>query len=316
MSASTEREAAEAKPAVAPSKPKLGFIGLGKMGLAMAQRLIANGFPLVVYDVDPIAIQQAVARGAVPAASPAAVAAQASRTICMTATTAQAESVIIGPTGIAQGAQSNTIVLCMSTIDPGAVRRLSSTLAESLIRMLDAPVSGGTAKAGSGELSIMVGGDALAFEECGDIFAVLASNVFHIGGPGEGQAMKLINNMLIQVNLIAVCEALVLAAKAGLDLQKVYDVVRVSTGNSFVFETRVPRILAGDFVPGGSVDICYKDQELQTAFAKHLGMPLLMANVSQQVYQMARAAGLGGEDAGAVIKVLAGLSQVDLPIAK
>jgi 3-hydroxyisobutyrate dehydrogenase-like beta-hydroxyacid dehydrogenase len=133
-----------------------------------------------------------------------------------------------------------------------------------------------------------------------------------VGGLGQGLAMKLVNNMLIQVNAVAIAEALVMGVKAGLDPQTIYDVVRVSTGTSFGFETRVPKILARDFSPRGTVDISYKDQELETAFAKQLGVPVLLANVSQQVYQMARAAGLGKQDGIAVIKVLEQLAGVQV----
>ena len=115
--------------------------------------------------------------------------------------------------------------------------------------------------------------------------------------------MKFVNNMLGQITMVAVAEALVLGVKAGLDPQMIYDVVRVSTGTSQTFETRVPKMLARDFTPGGTIDISYKDQELETAFAKRLGVPLLLANLSQQVYQMGRAAGLNKEDGSAIIKI-------------
>jgi len=132
----------------------------------------------------------------------------------------------------------------------------------------------------------------------------MGTKTFHVGGPGHGLAMKLVNNMLIQVNTVAIAEALVLGVKAGLDARTIYEVVRASTGTSQAFERRVPKILARDFAPGGTIDIFFKDQELETAFAKQLGVPLLLANVSQQVYQMARAAGLNKEDGSAIVKVL------------
>jgi len=176
--------------------------------------------------------------------------------------------------------------------------------------MLDAPVSGGSARAASGELSVSAGGDAATFESCRAMFKGMSANQFHVGGIGQGLALKLVNNMLIQVNTVAVAEALVLGVKAGLDPQAIYDVVRVSTGNSFAFEMRVPRILKRDFSPGGTVDISFKDQELETAFAKQLGVPVLLANVTQQVYQMARAAGLNKEDGSAVVKVYEQLAGV------
>jgi 3-hydroxyisobutyrate dehydrogenase-like beta-hydroxyacid dehydrogenase len=176
--------------------------------------------------------------------------------------------------------------------------------------MLDAPVSGGTTGAEAGKLSIIAGGDAKTYAACRDLFEAMGTKLFHVGGLGQGLAMKLVNNMLIHVNRVAAVEALMMGVKAGLDPQTIYDVVRVSTGNSYAFEQGVPKILARDFSPGGTVDISFKDQELETGFAKQLGVPLLLASVSHQVYQMARAAGLNKEDGTAIIKVfekLAGL---------
>jgi len=124
--------------------------------------------------------------------------------------------------------------------------------------------------------------------------------------------MKLVNNMLIQVNRVAVAEALVMGVKAGLDPKTIYEVIRVSTGNSYAFEQGVPRILARNFAPGGTVDISYKDQELETAFAKQLGVPVLLANITQQVYQMARASGLSKEDGLTVVKLYERLAGVEI----
>jgi 3-hydroxyisobutyrate dehydrogenase len=288
----------------------VGFIGLGNMGGPMAQNLARAGFPLVVHDIDAAKVAPLGGRGAKVAGSPQEVAADARRVIVMVETTAQAESVIAGPGGIVQGVRRGHIVLCMSTIDPLVARRLHDDLARRGVGMLDAPVSGGTTRAASGELSILAGGAPETFAACRDLFQAMGTNLFHVGPIGQGLALKLVNNMLVQTTTVAVCEALILGVKAGLDPRVIYDVVRVSTGNSFAFETRVPKILARDFSPGGTVDISFKDQELETAFAKQLGVPLLLANVSQQVYQMARAAGLNKEDGTAVIKVLERLAGV------
>lgn len=288
----------------------VGFIGLGAMGDPMALNLVKRGFSLVVHDIDPVKAERWRARGATLAPSPADVAARADRTICMVETTAQAEAVIAGERGIIHLARAGHIVACMSTIDPFVARRLAEQLAARGIAMVDAPVSGGTERAASGELSIIVGGDAQTVAACQDLFRAMGRSVFHVGGLGQGLAMKLVNNMLVQVNTVAVAEALVLGVKAGLDPQAIYDVVRVSTGNSFAFEMRTPRILKRDFTPGGTVDISFKDQELETAFAKQLGVPVLLANVTQQVYQMARAAGLNKEDGAAVVKVYEQLAGV------
>ena len=290
-----------------PEAGHVGFIGLGAMGVPMALNLLKNGFRLVVHDIDAAKVDTLVARGAGKGDSADAVAAATSRTIVMVETTAQAESVIAG---IRRGAKRGHIVACMSTIDPLVARRLAGELNADGIAMVDAPVSGGTERARSGELSIIVGGEAGTVDACRDLFQAMGARVFHVGGLGQGLAMKLVNNMLIQVNTVAVAEALVLGVKAGLDPQTIYDVVRVSTGNSFAFEMRTPRILARDFSPGGTLDISFKDQELETAGAKQLGGPVLLANVTQQVYQMARAAGLNKEDGSAVVKIFERLAGV------
>jgi 3-hydroxyisobutyrate dehydrogenase-like beta-hydroxyacid dehydrogenase len=222
------------------------------------------------------------------------------------------EAVIAGERGIIESAGRGHIVMCMSTIDPFVLRRLAELLATRGVATLDAPVSGGTERAKSGELSIIAGGDTATFEKCRDVFSAMGTRLFHVGALGQGLAMKLVNNMLIQVNRVAVAEALVMGVKAGLDPRTIYDVIRVSTGTSFAFETGVPKILARDFSPGGTVDITYKDQELETAFAKQLGVPLLLANLTQQLYQMARAAGLNKEDGLAVVKVLERLAGVQV----
>ena len=257
----------------------VGFVGLGNMGGPMALNLVKAGFELVVHDINSARLEPLVAAGATVETSPEAVAARCHRTICMVETTAQAEAVILGERGITQAAKQGDIVLCMSTIDPLAARRFSEQLAQKGVAMLDAPVSGGTHGAAMGK------------------------NVFHVGNLGHGLAMKLINNMLGQIATVAIAEALVFGKKAGLDPRKIFEVVSVSTGNSVQFQNRVPRMLALNFAPGGTIDISYKDQELETGYAKALGVPLLMANLSQQVYQMGRAAGLNKEDGSAIIKV-------------
>ena len=282
---------------------KVGFIGLGAMGGPMALDLAKAGFALVVHDIDAAKTEPLKVKGAEVAGSAEAVAAMADRTIVIVETTEQAESVIGGAQGIIRGAKPGHIVLCMSTIDPFAARNIADRLAAMDIAMLDAPVSGGTGRAQSGELSVIAGGTAEVFAKCKDLFEVMGSRSFHVGPLGSGLAMKLVNNMLVQVNTVAVAEALVLGVKAGLDPQTIYEVVRVSTGASAAWELRVPRILKGDFAPGGTIDISYKDQELETAFAKRLGVPLLLANLTQQVYQMARAQGLNKQDGAAIVKI-------------
>ena len=177
----------------------VGFIGLGNMGGPMALNLVKHGFSLVVHDVVAAKVEAFRQRGARVAASPDQVAAASERTIVMVETTAQAESVIAGEHGVIRTAGPGHVVVCMSTIDPFAARRLGEQLAARGIPMLDAPVSGGTVRAASGELSIIAGGPVETFEACGDLFKAMGTNIFHVGGLGQGLAMKLVNNMLGQV---------------------------------------------------------------------------------------------------------------------
>jgi len=216
----------------------------------------------------------------------------------------------VGANGFVQKARPGDIVVCMSTIDPLQARRFAERLAEQGIAMLDAPVSGGPHGAAAGTLSVIVGGPEDTFAAAEDLFHAMGKNVFHVGGHGMGLAMKLINNMLGQIQTVAIAEAMVLGKKAGLDPKKIYEVVSASTGNSVQFQNRVPRILARNFKPGGTLDISFKDQELETAFAKRLGVPLFLANVSQQVYQMGRASGLSKEDGSSLVKVYEKLAGV------
>jgi 3-hydroxyisobutyrate dehydrogenase-like beta-hydroxyacid dehydrogenase len=290
----------------------IGFIGLGAMGAGMARNLLKAGYALVVNDIDSAKVAALVAAGARAAPTPADVARQSVRTVTMVETTAQTEDVILGTNGIIAGAANGHIVAMMSTIDPHVARRICARLQEAGIAMLDAPVSGGSTRADSGELSVIAGGDAQTFAACGLMFKAMSTNQFHVGEIGQGLACKLVNNMLIQVNTVAIAEAFVMGAKAGLDPKVMYDVIKVSTGASFALDHRVPRMIAGDFKPGGTVDISYKDQELESAFAKSLGVPLFLANVSQQVYQMARALGFAKQDGASIVKVYEQMAGVKL----
>lgn len=280
---------------------KIGFIGMGMMGGGMASNLLNAGFPLVAYDIDPAKNERFAGLGATIANGPAGVAEAASRVICIVETSAQVRDVVLGDGGVLDGAQKGDIFVCSATVDPIMVKELHATLAERGIGMLDAPVSGGVPRAESGDLSIIVGGEADALEACRPAFEAMSAKIFHMGGIGQGLAMKLCNNMITQVTRVVIAEAMALGAKAGLDPQRMFDVISVSTGNSNSFQAVAPRMLSGDFSPGGTIDISYKDQELETAFAKALGVPMFMAAASQQVYQMGRAAGLNKNDGSALV---------------
>ena len=290
----------------------VGFIGMGRMGLPMALNLVKKGFPVVGYDIDPARVDMLVSEGGGSADGPAAVARAASKTVIMVETTEQARTVIMGQGGIVEGAEAGDIVIASPTIDPLAVKAMHAELAQKGIGMIDAPVSGGVGRATSGELTIAVGGDEAAIDACRPILEAMSSRIFQMGEIGQGIAMKLVNNMLNQINKVASAEAMAFGVKAGLDPEKMIEMIQVSSGQSASFEAMAPRYLSGDFLNASTLDISFKDQELETAYAKALGVPMFMAAVSQQVYQMGRASGLSKQDASSLITIYEKLAGVQL----
>jgi len=280
----------------------VAFIGLGMMGGPMAENLLRKGHPLVVSDIDQRKVRQFVELGAQAASGPADAARQAAILISMVDTTAQAEDVIAGPDGFIQSVESGDVVISMSTIDLMALRRLHPRLAAKGVELLDSPVTGMEKGAREGTLNAYVGGDPAALAKVLPVLQSMAAKITHFGAIGQGLAMKLINNMLFQVNRVLIIEGLALGAKAGLDPQQMFETISGTTGNSVAFQYSAPRILKREF-DGIRMDITYKDVELQTQLAKSLGMPMFMANTALQVYQMARAQGLGDKDGVAVVQM-------------
>lgn len=280
----------------------VAFVGLGMMGGPMAENLLKKGHAVVVCDMDRRKVDRFVALGALAADNPADAARQASTLISMVDTTAQAEEVIMGPGGFAETAQSGDVIISMSTIDLMALRRMHPKLAARGIALLDAPVTGMEKGAKAGTLNAYVGGDAAALEKVRPVLASMAAKINHFGAIGQGLAMKLINNMLFQVNRILIIEGLALGAKAGLDPKQMVETISGATGNSTAFQYSAPKILERDF-EGIRMDITYKDVELQAGLAKSLGMPMFMASTALQVYQMAKAMGLGDKDGVAVVQL-------------
>ena len=290
----------------------VGFVGLGMMGGPMAANILKAGHPLVAYDIDDEKNTRFAELGAEIGSGPADVASRAQQVVSMVDTTAQAEEVVVGAGGFIEAAQPGDVVISMSTIDPTAVQKMHKKLAARGVELIDAPVSGMEQGAKLGTLKAFVGGDARAVEKARPVLEAMAAEVIHLGPIGQGLVMKLVNNMLAQVGRIAVIEALVLGAKAGLDPQTMVDVIGRSTGNSVAFQYTAPRVVSRDF-DGIRMDITYKDLELQTALAKSLDVPLFLATICQQIYQMGRAAGLGGEDGAAIVKIYEQIT--GLPVA-
>jgi 3-hydroxyisobutyrate dehydrogenase-like beta-hydroxyacid dehydrogenase len=278
----------------------VGFIGLGMMGQPMAANILKAGHALAAFDVLKAKVDHIVGLGGQAASSPADVARRASIVISMVDTTAQAEEVIVGPGGLIDAVQSGDVIISMSTIDPNALRAMHATLAKKGVGLIDAPVSGMEKGAKAGTLKAYVGGDAVVLEKATPVLKAMTAEIVHFGPIGQGTTMKLINNLLCQVQWVVTAEALVLGTKAGLDPTQMVQTILKATGNSVAFEYSAPRILERNF-DGIRLDVSFKDLELQTQLAKSLQVPMFMTNVAQQVYQVARAMGLGSEDGGATL---------------
>jgi 3-hydroxyisobutyrate dehydrogenase-like beta-hydroxyacid dehydrogenase len=289
----------------------VAFVGLGDMGGPMTANLLKTGRSVVVYDLQKAKVDHAVALGAQAAMGPADAARRARIMISMVDTTAQAEEVMVGPGGFIESAQPGDLVISMSTIDPLALQRMHAKLAAMGVALIDAPVSGMDKGAREGTLKSFVGGDAAALEQARPVLQAMCSEITHIGAIGQGCVMKMINNMLAQVNRIVVAEALVLGTKAGLDPKLMFDLIGRATGNSAAFQIYAPRMIAHNF-KGSRMDITFKDMELQTSLGKSLKVPLFMATIAQQVCQLGRAAGYGSEDGSAVVKVYEQFAGVSL----
>lgn len=287
----------------------VGFIGLGMMGIHMATNVMRKGTPLVVYDLAAERCERLAGAGASVGASPKNVAEQARIVVLMVDTTDQVEEVLFGVDGIVHAAQSGDKVICMSTIDPAAIRRFAKRLAERGIGIIDSPVAGMEKGARAGTLRAYVGGETGDVDSCRPVLEAMATTIVHIGAVGQGLAMKLVNNMLCQVGWVVAAEGLVLGAKAGLDPALMVELIGKATGNSVAFEYLAPRWLERDF-EGIRLDITYKDLQHEIDLGKSLGVPMLMANIAQQVYEMARCQGYGSEDGVAVVKVYEHLARV------
>ena len=290
----------------------VGIVGVGVMGGGMARNLLARGFRVVAHDIDAKPLDDIVDRGAVRATSAKEVAERASTLICMVETTGQSEAVIIGEDGFLDALRSGDHVLATATVDPNAVRQWRGSVLAKGADLLDAPVSGGAARADKGDLSSIVGGAPEALEAVRPVLEAYSSRIFHVGTTGQGLAMKHVNNMMVQTTTATLAEAFVMGAKAGLDPKDMHEVLSVSTGASVALDMHAPQFISGDFDPGGTIDITVKDQRLQTEFARSLGVPMFMANVSLQLFEMAKASGLGRLDSGSIITLYERMAGVTL----
>ncbi len=284
---------------------RIGFIGIGTMGTPMSKRLLAAGYPLVVFDVKPEAVAPLVELGAEVASSPADLAERCSKAITMLPNSAVVEEVVLGEKGLIHGFAPGSVLIDMSSSAPASTRKLAAILADKGIDMIDAPVSGGVYGAEAGTLAIMVGGKEDIYRECLPVLQAMGKNMFHIGEHGAGDTLKCINNMMFAVNMLGVCEGLVLGVKAGLDPAKIVEVVSKSSGRSFALDTKAVRqILAGNYQPGFTTDLLYKDVDIATTLGRQSGVPMLAANLALQILSVARGRGMNSLDNSSIVKLL------------
>lgn len=293
---------------------RVGVIGLGAMGLGTARALLDAGLEVFGCDVDPVARRALSESGGTICETPAELGKQATVVLILVVNAAQVESVLLGPDGAVKYLASGSLVLQCSTVPPSFARRLGAKLMDRGIRFLDAPVSGGTAKAREGQLSVMASGASEAFEQAEPVLRAVAAKVYRLGDePGAGSTVKMVNQLLAGVHIAAAAEAVALGIRAGVDPATLYDVIIHSAGNSWMFENRVSHILAGDYSPHSAVDIFVKDLGIVATTGRELTFPLPLASTALQLFTMASAGGYGREDDSAVIKVFARQTGIKLP---
>jgi 3-hydroxyisobutyrate dehydrogenase len=282
---------------------RIGFIGVGTMGLPMAANLVKKGFAVTAFDMNPAAVKAATAVGAAAAASAAEAVAGADLVITMLPSSPHVESAFTGDGGVLMAARKGTLLVDMSTIDPAVTRRLAAAAAARGLRFVDAPVSGGVPRATDGTLAIMVGGAPADFEAARPALAALGANVIHVGEVGSGEVAKLCNNLIAGVAAVAVSEAFRIAEGFGVDPKVITEVISKSSGNTWVMEHMhpVPGLVArsastNEYRPGFMTDLMCKDVGLAVDAARGLRIPLFVAPAAQQVYRLASSHGLGRKD--------------------
>ena len=296
-------------------KDNIGVIGLGAMGLGMAQSLRRSGHAVHVCDVRPDVARAFAADGGGACASPAELAAHCEVLVSVVVNAAQTETVLFGDDGAAAAMRPGSLFVMCSTVDPNWSIGIEARLAAMNLLYLDAPISGGAAKAASGQMTMMTAGRPEAYAKAGDALDAMAAKVYRLGDKaGNGSKLKIINQLLAGVHIAAAAEAMALGLREGVDAKDIYEVITHSAGNSWMFENRMTHVLAGaysvDAAPLSAVDIFVKDLGLvlDTAFASKFPLPL--SATAHQMFLQASAAGHGREDDSAVIKIFPG---IDLP---
>jgi 2-hydroxy-3-oxopropionate reductase len=290
----------------------IGFIGLGIMGKPMAKNLLKAGYPLTVYDIIPEKCKEVVEAGAKAGSSNKDVAEKSELIITMLPNSPEVKEAVLGENGVLQGAKTGTVLIDMSSIAPLASIEVAERAKEKGVVMLDAPVSGGEPKAVDGTLAIMVGGPQETFNEVKDILGVMGASVTRVGDIGSGNTTKLANQIIVALNIAAMSEAMVLAAKAGVDPEKVFQAIRGGLAGSAVLNAKMPLVLKGNFKPGFRIELHIKDLANALDTAHEVGVPVPLSSAVMEVMQALKVDGRGTDDHGGIIQFYEKLAKVQV----
>lgn len=291
---------------------RVGFIGLGAMGRPMAKRLLASSHEIYIFDVLEEAVRELEGLGAQRCTTPLEVGKQTAATFMSLPNAGIVTRVVSGAEGILAGSATGHVIIDLSSVDPGCSRRMAELCRIQEIGYIDAPVSGGVAGAANGTLTIMAGGEKQILEKVSELLEVLGKTI-HVGDVGAGGAIKIVNNLLLGANMAALAEALVLGRKLGLKGSTMAEIIGQSSGKSYVFDAKLEKfILKNNFDPGFAIDLQHKDLGLALDAANEVGMPLPMTSMATQLFQTARAKGLGNRDMSAVIRIWEELMDVEV----
>jgi len=296
------------------SKEKIGLIGLGAMGRGMAGSLRRAGYEVYVTDVRKEAADEFSKDGGVACVSPAELAQHCEIIVSVVVNAAQTEEVLFGKNGAVSAMKKGSVFVMCSTVDPNWSIDTGKKLNDLGLLYLDSPISGGAAKAASGEMTIMSSGSQEAYAKVGGALEAMAAKVYRLGdSAGVGSKVKIINQLLAGVHIAAAAEAMALGLREGVDADSLYEVITNSAGNSWMFENRMAHVLAADYTPLSAVDIFVKDLGLVLDTARASKFPLPLSSTAHQMFMQASTAGYGREDDSAVIKIFPG---IELPIKK
>lgn len=291
---------------------KIGFIGLGIMGKPMARNLLKAGYPLTVYDIVPDKAEEVVEAGAKAGSSSKDVAEKSEVIITMLPNSPDVKEAVLGKNGVLEGAKPGTILIDMSSIAPLASKEVAEKAKEKGVTVLDAPVSGGEPKAIKGTLAIMVGGPQETFDEVEDILSVMGASVTRVGEIGSGNMTKLANQIIVALNIAAMSEAMVLAAKAGVNAEKVFQAIRGGLAGSTVLDAKMPLVLEGNFKPGFRIELHIKDLANALDTAHEVGVPVPLSSAVMEVMQALKVDGKGADDHGGIIQFYEKLAKVEV----